>query len=77
MLQSGSGFVAYLMTSSVDNWYSIAKDTSLRCAAFSMTGAIGGVRGAKRRILQKIVPGVGCQNAPLHSPCSPQHALSF
>ena len=32
---------------SVDNWYSIAKDASLRFAAFRMTGAIGGVWGSE------------------------------
>ncbi len=36
-----------LMTISVYYWNSIAKNASLRFAAFSMTGAIGGVRGSE------------------------------
>ncbi len=46
------------MTSFVDDWYSIAKDASLRCAAFSMTGAIGGVRGSEEAHFAEIVPGL-------------------
>ena len=64
------------MTSSVDNWYSIAKDASLRCAAFSMTGAIGGVRGSEAaHFAENCSCSTGCRNAPLHSPCSPRHVV--